>query len=83
MPLFSFKGDDMRFKGTPFSVVIDSKTKRAIAKFDENGILDTDEYTERLKRHFEVVEPKKCKKCNAEFYKHGDLLAHYKKEHPK
>jgi len=80
----------MKFKGEPGSVIIDGKTHKAIGRFDKNGIFEITipEYIDRMKLHFPVVEEteekkRTCKTCGKEFDTQGELLKHYKDEHPK
>jgi hypothetical protein len=65
--------------------------------FDNNGIYETDNEILRkvLPQHFEVVEETakkkekpvemkyKCKKCEFETANKGELMLHYKENHPK
>lgn len=50
----------MKFKSDPGRVLTDSKTHRAIGRFDKNGIFETDDpyYIERLKLFFPVAREK-------------------------
>lgn len=75
----------MKFKGNPGTVIVDRKSHKAIGKFDKNGIFETNipEYIGRLKLCHPEVKQHACKKCDAVFETKGELLQHYKKEHPK
>ena len=86
----------MKFYGTPNMLVRIKNLKpfRSI-RFDDKGEFETDNprLAARLKTRFEVkTEPKteqkaeqehKCKKCDYKTDNKGELLAHYRTEHPK
>lgn len=75
------------FKGDPgLHVMVDLGKITLI--FDDKGELALSEdhpAIERLKVHFAILEPKtlKCSKCDFVTENKGDLLAHYRLNHPK
>jgi hypothetical protein len=56
-------------------------------KFDDKGEYETEDIKliEKLKLHFkyEIENMKHCKKCDFKCTNQGELLSHYRKEHPK
>lgn len=84
----------MKFKGTPGEPITDRKTHRAIGKFDENGIFETNipDYIDRFKaagfpvvgdEQEAIVTKRTCRKCGAQFDSQGELLKHHREVHPK
>lgn len=88
-----------KFYSDPNRPVSDGNTGLKILQFDENGIYITLDpvLANRMKAHFkneeiELVEKEeakeevkafKCKKCSYETDNKGELLAHYRENHPK
>ena len=83
----------MKFVGTPNMSIRMTVSKgferysKFIGRFDQYGIFETEDkkIIQRMLKRFETtdVELKKCKKCNFSCTNTGELLAHYKNEHPK
>ncbi len=82
----------MKFYGEPNLSVFSSKRKgnkmikKLLFKFNENGEYETDDIKliEKLKLHFKYEDTiYRCKKCDYQTTNKGDLMAHYRKEHPK
>jgi hypothetical protein len=82
----------MKFYGEPNLLVNTRKKVNGMYKntplfiFDENGEYETEDkrLIEKLKKNFKHENNKfKCKKCDFETDNMGELLAHYRKEHPK
>lgn len=81
----------MKFFGTPNLLVKDSKNDdKPLFRFNDNGEFETEDerLIKRLKQHFKFEDNVKsdsiqCKKCERTFDTKGDLLAHYRKDHPK
>ena len=83
----------MKFYGEPNLLVNTRKKVNGMYKntplfrFDKNGEYETEDkrLIEKLKLNFkyENSETHKCKKCGLEFDNMGNLLAHYRKCHPK
>lgn len=82
----------MRFYGTPNEVYYKrfkmpytmKPSKKPIFKFDEKGEFVTDDpkLIAELKTKFKF-EQRKCKKCDFVCEGQSELLAHYRKNHPK
>jgi len=95
-PLF-YEVIRVKFKGTPNLLVRITKHHRGEVKhfsFDDKGLYETEHpFTiQRLKAQFEEVKEennvqgekiKHCKKCDFTCDTQGELLKHYRVEHPK
>lgn len=87
----------MKFQYRPNTSIIDYDKLVKICTFDENGFYETDnpktiKYLTKKATAVKVVEPVKkpteekvykCKKCKFTTPNMGELLAHYRTEHPK
>jgi hypothetical protein len=86
----------MKYFGLPNQTVIDYKKQKKVFMFNENGEYETQdtkliEWMKKNKNFIRCEETKKlpadglynCKKCDFSSPNKGDLLAHYRKEHPK
>jgi hypothetical protein len=84
----------MKFQGKPNEHVVVFHPKinePKNIKFDANGVFETHNKTLaiRMKKKYPVVgeapqvELKKCKKCDFTCENQGELMRHYKIEHPK
>lgn len=84
----------MIFLGTPNKAVIGvtmngfDRVIKPLFRFDKNGEYETNDpkMIKRCQKQFEVKEetkPRKCKKCNFTCETQGELLRHYRENHPK
>ena len=87
----------MKFQFKPNVTIVDYDRMINICTFDENGFYETDNpnkikyLTTKATRVKVVKEPKEepkekvyaCKKCKFTTTNMGELLAHYRAEHPK
>jgi hypothetical protein len=81
----------MKFYGKSNMLVTDSrKDNKPLFRFDKNGefVTEDERLIKRLKQHFKYEDNAKsdsinCKKCDFSCSNRGELMAHYKKEHPK
>lgn len=80
--------------GTPNTVLIDMYSKYAPVQFDKNGevIVKNNPFTQRIIKKYkyeEITEAPKggksyqCKKCDFTTGNKGELMTHYRTEHPK
>ena len=79
----------MKYFGEPGLTVIDYKKLKKAFQFDENGEFETNDpkliaWMKKNKNFIPCEDKKyKCKKCVFTTTNMGELLQHYKKEHPK
>lgn len=83
----------MKYFGEPLSFVVDYEKLKHVFQFDKNGTYETDDekliqWMKKRKPHIKAEENAasdiiKCKKCNFTADNKGNLMAHYRKEHPK
>lgn len=86
----------MKFYGKPNELVTHytynrfkkKQMRSQLAQFDESGEYETEDtkMIELLKPHFKYCDKSlkfKCKLCDFETDNKGELLAHYRKYHPK
>lgn len=83
----------MKFYGTPNMLVKEKKRKpmstdfvfKPLFRFNADGEFETnnEKLISKLKRRFEYEKLKQCKKCDFKTENMGELLLHYRKEHPK
>lgn len=80
----------MKYIGEPNCTVIDYERLKPVFVFNENGEYETNDpkiidFMKKKKPHIKAVESDliKCKKCEFACSNKGELMAHYRKEHPK
>ena len=83
----------MIFLGEPNQLVMNVKRKgldrirKPLFRFDSNGEYETNDpkIIEKCRKHFQIKEEprRKCKKCDFTCETQGELLKHYRENHPK
>lgn len=80
----------MEYFGTPGMAVIDYEQLKTKFIFDENGKYETQDekliaWMKKNKNFIRCEESEvlKCKKCEFTCSNRGELMAHYRKDHPK
>jgi hypothetical protein len=80
----------MKYFGEPGMTIIDYKKLKKVFQFDEKGEFETNDpklitWMKKNKNFIRCEETPsfKCKKCDFTTPNKGELLQHYKKEHPK
>ena len=86
----------MKYFGTPGMAIIDYENLKTKFVMDENGEFETEDekliqWMKKNKNFIRCEESKKlpadglynCKKCSFASPNKGELMAHYRKEHPK
>lgn len=85
----------MKYRYTPNCAIVDYENMKKMFVFDENGEFETEDkkLIEWIKKNKGFLKPfeeqaeetalMECKKCPFETDNKGELMAHYRKEHPK
>jgi hypothetical protein len=89
--------DIMKYKYMPNCSIVDYENLKVKFRFDENGEFETEdmkliEWIRKNKNFLKPIEEEKrlpadglynCKKCSYSTTNKGELMRHYKHEHPK
>jgi hypothetical protein len=80
----------MKYFGQPGMSIIDYDNLKTVFRFDESGEFETDDvkliaWMKKNKNFIRCEEAGefKCKKCGFTTDNKGELMAHYRKDHPK